>query len=259
MSALDRAIAAMEAAPEDGRVRLRFWDNFVQAELFLLLREPAPPSGAIERLAPRIFALGDGPTAVAFDSEGRLADFGAGPHYASVSGRVLARIMAGQGVALGLNLGTETAGTVLPPEALDWLSEVLSAAPRQVTSAPVAVAPPENLPERLLTALDEKLPAMAGLAASACLATAVWGDGARRPLLLFVGPAPGAEPALAAAVGEALIFSGLDLADLDVGFTGEGEPLALRIAPVALRLAFAAPPATPAAPGSDPNRPPRLR
>ncbi len=262
MTPLDAAIAAMQAAPEDADARLRFWSRFAQTELFLALRDPAPARGPIARLEPQLFALGAGPTALAFDSEARLAGFGAGPHFAGLSGRALARMMAGQGVALGLNLGDASAGTMLPPEALDWLAGTLStAAPQEVTGLPVSVTPPDGLPERLLAALDDRIPAMAGLAASACLVGAAWDDGARRPLILFIDVLPGAEAALAEAVGEAVILSGLEAGDLDVGFARAGDALAARVAPAALRLTFPAQPPQTArpAPGSDPDRPPRLR
>jgi hypothetical protein len=51
-----------------------------------------------DTLAPRVFALEDGPVVLAFDSEDRLAEFtGAPAPYAVLPGRVIAAQLAGQG------------------------------------------------------------------------------------------------------------------------------------------------------------------
>ena len=80
-------------------------------------------------------------------------------------------------------------------------------------------------------------------------------------MLAFVGALPGAEEALAQATSEALVFSGLDAAALDVGFFDARDVVVERLARVGLRfdLPQPAPAAAPAAPGTDPDRPPRLR
>jgi hypothetical protein len=80
-------------------------------------------------------------------------------------------------------------------------------------------------------------------------------------MLAFVDPAPGAEGALAQLVGDALSFSGLEAASLDVAFFRATDPICARLARVGLRFDLpevVAPPER-AAPGSDPDKPPRLR
>jgi len=117
------------------------------------------------------------------------------------------------------------------------------------------------LDERLLAAVDGVLARAAGLVAGAVLVRARWQDGSDGTLLAILSPAPGAEPALARAVAEALRFSGLGDDALDLTFLPEGDPLAERLGRVGVRIALPRPepPAPPSAPGSDPARPPILR
>ncbi|MFD1344812.1 SseB family protein, partial [Litorisediminicola beolgyonensis] len=75
---------------------------------------------------------------------------------------------------------------------------------------------------------------------------------------------PGAEAALARAVNEALVFSGVEAGALDVTFVADSDPLAARLARVGLRFDLPIPEepqerAAPSAPGSDPSKPPKLR
>ncbi|RMD94519.1 MAG: SseB family protein, partial [Alphaproteobacteria bacterium] len=103
---LDRAHAAMAAAPENEAARLAFYRRLADAELFVMLREE--PQGA--EIEPEVFEVAGVPHVLAFDTEARLADFAARPAgspvaHVALSGRTLARLLAAQGVGLGLNLG----------------------------------------------------------------------------------------------------------------------------------------------------------
>ena len=99
---LDAAHAAMEAAPDDGAARLRFYERLADGELFLMLAEEAQG----ENLSPEVFDLSDGRFVLAFDREERLADFAEGSApYAVLSGRGLAAMLAGQGIGLAVNPG----------------------------------------------------------------------------------------------------------------------------------------------------------
>ena len=121
MSLLDDLHAAMVAGGE--AKGMEFYRALADAELFLLLAAEA----AGEVLTPRVFDLAEGKVVLAFDSEERLAGFAEGPWpYAALPGRVIAGQMAGQGLALGLNLGSGAASEViLPREAVDWLMAML--------------------------------------------------------------------------------------------------------------------------------------
>ena len=72
---LDQAHAAMEAAPEDGAARMRFYERLADGELFLMLS--AEPKG--DDVSPEIFELEEGTFVLAFDRESRLADFAGRP------------------------------------------------------------------------------------------------------------------------------------------------------------------------------------
>ena len=212
---------------------------------------------------PMLYPLEEGPVALAFDREARLAEFaggGAPAPFAAMSGRALAGMLGGQGIGLGVNLGAPSE-ILLPAAAVDWLAGAVAARPAEARGAPREVRAPGGLPEALLHALGAKLALAAGLAPLAWLAGVTYADGRRSHLLAFVGARPGAEEALARAAGEALVFSGLEAGEMDVAFLAPDAPLAARLARVALRIDLPQPvPAgPPAPPGSDPDRPPRLR
>lgn len=260
LTPLDEAHAAMEAA--EGATAeaagLRFYDRLALSELFLMLE--AEPEG--DQIRPQIFELETGPVVLAFDREDRLAGFAGAPvPYAGLSGRALAEMLAGQGLGLGLNLDVAPSATLLPPDALSWLSERLSAAPEETEARPRDLAPPRGLPEALFPALEDRLRAAGGLASLAYLAAVTYEAGPQSHLLAFIDPLPGAEGALARAVQGALSFSGIEAGALDVAFFAAADPMAATLARVGLRIDLPQPeaPNGPAAPGMDPDAPPRLR
>lgn len=260
---LDQAHALMEAAPENDALRLRFYERLADAELYLLLAGESD-GGTIR---PAIFRLEEGDFAMAFDREDRLAAFSDAPApYAALPGRIVARELAAAGVGLGLNIGVAPSAFLMPPEGLSWLIETLRQAPATAEARPLSFAAPAGLPEALLSALDEKLARLAGHAAFAVLAGVTYEGGRRGHMLAFCGAAAAAEAALAKAVSEALVFSGLDAGELDVTFLPEGAPVLARLLARGLRLDLPDPVdeavqviGGPAAPGMDPKRPPRLR
>jgi len=255
---LDRAHAAMEAAPGDEAARLGFYERLADGELFLLLAAE-PDGGAVE---PEIFETAEGHFVLVFDRVERLAAFtGRSAPYAALSGRAVTDMLAGQGLGLGVNLGVASSAILIPPEAVGWLAETLGARPRELAEKPETLAPPAGLPERLVAGLDVKLAASAGLARMAYLASVTYRGGRRAHLLALIDPVPGANEALARAVGEALIFSGLDAGELDVAFFRAADPVSARLAKVGLRfdLPEARTAEAPRAPGTDPARPPKLK
>lgn len=257
---LDTAHAAMQTAPDDGAARLRFFAHLADSELFLALTHEARG----DALSPRMFEVEEGRFVLAFDREERLARFADGPApYAAMSGRVLARMLVGQAIGLGLNLDVAPSSILIPAEAIGWLDETLGHAPDRVEARIAEVRAPVGLPEALLTALDAKLATAGGLARAACLVAVSYQDGGRGHLLGFVDALEDAQPALAKAVGEALTFSGIEAGALDVGFFTATDPVTVKLQAVGLWFDLPQPkgPEAPqrAAPGTDPDRPPILR
>ena len=258
-SALDLAHAAMQAGDEaDARA---FYRLLADAPLCLLLSAPAEG----DQLQPQVFDLSDGPVILAFDSEERLAAFQDGPQpYAMLPGRVIAQAVAGQGVSLGLNLGTGAESeTLLPPEVLAHLLALLDVSSNVVEGQARRFEPPQ-VPLAARAALAAAVQSAAGLVAGAVLAGVVYDTGARGHILALVGANPTAEPALAKAMAEALSFAGLEAAALDVVFLSAEGPALRRIAAVGHAFEITQPvlpdaSLSPRAPGSDPDRPPRLR
>jgi len=258
---LDAAHAAMHSSPDSDEARLRFYERLADGELMLLL---AAEAGG-EDVQPRVFDLGEeGRFVLVFDREERLAAFAQGPApYAALPGRALAGMLAGQGIGLGVNLDVAPSSILIPAAAVEWLAATLAPAPAEIAARPTGLHPPGGLPDLVLTALDARLARAAGLASAALLAGVTYEGGARGHMLAFVGATPGAEPALARAVGEALTFSGVEAGVLDVAFFAPEEPIVARLERCALRFDLPEPdsPARPVplVPGSDPEKPPRLR
>ena len=259
---LDLAHRAMEAAPDDDAARLRFYERLADAEMFLLLAEEAEG----DDVRPRIFPVEGSRFVLVFDREDRLAEFADGPApYAALPGRVVAGLLAGQGIGMGVNLGVAPSSILIDAEAVDWLAATLSHGPSEIEARPLEITPPHGIPERVLGALDTKLGLAAGLARFAWLCGVRYADGRQGHLLAFVAAVPGAEAALTRAVAEALTFSGVEAGEIDVAFFDLSDPIAARLASVGLRFDLPEPAEekaeiiTPAAPGMDPAKPPRLR
>ncbi len=259
---LDQAFAALALDGDNTEARLAFYQRFADTELHVLLvddRRTRP-------LVPEVFDLEEGRYVLAFDLEERLTAFtgGAAP-YAALPGRVVASMLAGQGVGVGLNLGDAPSAFLMPPEVIDWLCDTLSQAPGNAIGRPRDFQAPGALPVALLRALEAKMLQLAGLAQTALLAAVSYAEGRQGHFLAFVGAQDAAQAALAKAVSEALAFSGVEAGEIDVAFLRSDDPALTRLARVAHR--FDLPPArpspgpasAPAAPGMDPERPPKLR
>lgn len=255
---LDAAHAAVSADPENEALRLRFFERLADGEMVILLEREAEG----ESLEPKVFDLEDGPVVLVFDREERLASFTGGiAPYAALPGRVIAGLLKGQGIGMGVNLGVAPSSMLLPPEAMDWLAETLDGGPEEVEAKPQEFLPP-GVPEAVIAALDAKLARAGGLAAAALLAGVVYDGGRRGHLLAILDAADGAQDALARAMNEALVFSGIEAGELDVVFLQSDDAAAQAMARIALRFDLPAPEVqdlAPAAPGMDPSRPPKLR
>lgn len=263
-TALDRAHAAMQTATGNAQAeapaRLRFYEQLADTELFVLLGQEAT-GGAID---PELFEVADGRFVLAFDTEERLARFAdrAVP-YAAVSGRVLAQMLDGQGIGLGVNLEVAPSSILIPVEALAWLTRTLNHQPEQVEARVTGFAAPADLPETLISALGAKLATAAGLAQVAYLVAVQYEGGGQGHLLGLVGADARAHDALAKAAGEALTFTGIEAGAMDVGFFGASDPVVEGLAAVGLMFDIPQPvkpePTPLTAPGSDPEKPPILR
>jgi SseB protein N-terminal domain len=256
---LDQAHAAMQAEPGDTARRMRYYERLADAELFMLLEHEADEGKA----TPRIFALEQGDVALVFDRQERLADFtGTTTPYLALSGRTAVAMLTGKEIGLGVNLGVAGSSFLLGYDAVVWLADFLAVQSSEIHRRPVALTGPKATQPALLQALDTKLAMSPGLAKTAYLVHARYSDGSDADLLAIIDAIPAAQPALTRAIGEAVLFSGLDAASIDVGFFLANDPLTADFQRVGLgfELPRQQSPASPAlAPGMDPDNPPRLR
>lgn len=259
MTRLDDAHAAMMRDEDDDAARLSFYSQLSDVELFLLLESDAID----DQITPRVFDLDEGQVVLAFDLEERLTGFVGGPApYAALPGRVIAAQLAGQAVGLGLNIGAASS-IILPADVMEWLTATLGTRPTEVAAVPQGFSYPWGVPAEMTQRLMEKLGANPGLAEAVLLSEVVYAGGRRGHILAVLGAALGAEAAISGAVSEALVFSGIDLAEMDVVFLAPNDPRFTTIAEVALRLDLPKPaePAQTVAniPGMNPEKPPILR
>lgn len=250
---IDAAFRAQEADPADPALRLRFHERVLDAELVLVLAGPAG-----ERIEPEVLALEAGRFVLAFDRDERLAAFLEAPApFAALSGRRLVALLAGQGIGIALNLGAPS-GTLLPPEAVDWMAAIGAEAPAEAAGRIREVGAPDA-PPALVAALGAKLAAMAGVVAEAHLVGARFDDGRSGLVLALVGVPEEARTGVAAAIAEAVRLSGAGEPGVDVTFLAPGASGLGAMARAGLRLELPRAAEAPVGPGMDPERPPRLR
>lgn len=256
---LDAAHAAMQAAPDDDGARLAFYAALADNPLFLLLEHEAEG----DTIAPRVFDPEGERCVLAFDDEDRLARFtGAIAPYAALPGRVLCQMLEGQEISLGVNLDVAPSAILLPPEAVDWLADMLRHSPERIEARPEMIRRPGALPEALLAALETRLARVGGVMRTAWLVGVRYEDGEAGHLLACIDAAPQARDALAHAVAEALRFSGVEAGRLDVTFVAGDDALVAVLERHGIgfdlpRPERPRPERRP--PGSDPDKPPRLR
>ena len=249
---IDRAHRAQAADPDDPALRLGLYERVLDAELLLVLA--AEPTDA--HLTPATLDLAEGRFVLAFDRDERLADFlGAPAPFAALSGRRAVALLAGQGTGLALNLGAPSA-TILDAQAIGWLAGMADHAPAETAVRASRFVRPDP-PGALLAALGPKLAAMADRLVSAHLVEAHYPDASARLLLVLAGAAEADRPGMAAAIAEAVRFSGAEGVGLDVAFLDPGTPRHAAAARTGIRLQLPRPPAR-RGPGMDPDRPPKL-
>jgi hypothetical protein len=172
-------------------------------------------------------------------------------------------LLAGQGLGLGLNLGVAPSSTLLPAEAVTWLAAMAAGAPSEAAGHLRGFAPSREVPQGVIDALGTKLAAMAAMIGQAHLVSARHDDGTESALLALVGVPEGRQADVAAAVAEAVRFSGAAGWRLDVVFPSQGGAAAQAVARVGWRFELPRPAETRAGnragPGTDPDRPPILR
>ncbi|PYE83748.1 SseB family protein [Pseudoroseicyclus aestuarii] len=251
---LSRLHAAAAADQGDEAARLAFLGRLADADLFLLLEAEAGG----ESIEP-VLGEADGQAyALAFDTEEALSTHvGAGADHAAMPGRTLATMLAEAGIGLALN-GRAEPEALIAPETLEWLVTTLAQAPERAEARPTELRGPGEIPEVLQIALEQALGTTGALAQGAVLARAVYEDGGEGLLLAILDPAPGAEQPLAAAVGEAMAFTGLPEGVLDVTFLASRSDLAQRFMRVGLRFSRARKADGPAPEAPAERKPPRL-
>lgn len=167
---------------------------------------------------------GNGAIAIACDSDERLAGFFGKPvDYAAMPGRVLAGLLARDGVGLLVNPGAPSE-MLLDAALLSWLVDALAEQPDTVQSHARLAAPDPLIAKQFLPALGKRLADMSGIARAATLTRASWEDGREGYLVLIEGADPHFEPSIAKAIAELASFLPPLPGGLDVSFAALPAP-----------------------------------
>ncbi len=260
MTAISRSARAMNDAPDDRALRLRFFSDLAATEIFLLLQNDARDQ-AVE---PEIVAAGGEKYVLVFDSESRLVDFTSDvAAHVSMSGRGLVEMLAEADIGMGFNLGSAGIETLIDRQTVRWLHENLGRTGDHVMARATGFFPPGDLPHALLRTLEQRLAAAAGLADMAYLATATYADQSRQNLLAVVNVRNGAEAAFRQVVADLVRF-GEEPVPIDLVFLEPASRHCARLERIALRIDLPVPQpvadvSTQTAPGMDPAKPPILK
>ena len=249
---IDLAHRAQAEDPEDAALRLRLYERVLDAELLLVLADA--PEGRTS--APLTLDLAEGPFVLAFDRDDRLADFiGEPAPFAVLSGRQAVARWPGAGSGSPSTSGRPPRRCSTPRRSTGWREWRRTRRSRRRRGPAASTAP--GVPAALLSALGPKLAAMADRLAGAHLVEAHYPDASAHLLLLLAGTPEPDRPGMAAAIAEAVRFSGPEGVALDVAFLEPGDPRHAAAERVGIRLDLPRPPPRPG-PGMDPARPPRL-
>lgn len=255
---LDTFHSRMIADQDDDAARLHFYGALADTELFILLTHEA----AGDNISPEILELEGDKYTLVFDREERLAEFTKAPApYAALPGRVIAGMLAGQNIGMGLNLGVAPSSILIPAEAMEWLTQALAENPAVSTNAQASpVAPLNETLSGLVPILAEKLKFAGGLIKAAYLAQS---DADTAILGCFDVPET-AHPDIARAAQETLTFAGITGQKLDVVFVASNSTFAQSLIQHGTKIKVPVRQSKPMkvehiAPGSDPTKPPILR
>jgi hypothetical protein len=246
--------------PADHSARMRFFNAFCDAEVFLLLNEE-PDEGSLSPVV--LDAEGRGHV-LAFASEEHLADYSAQvAPYAALSGRVIVDMLTQAELAIAFNWGVLVSEMVITAEEITWLNGVISEAPETHNARPTSFFALGQERDTLSRVLVEKLISASELAQAFWLIGVGYETGAKGVMLCIVDAPLEAEAPLAKAALEAIAFCGYENLLFDVSFLKHHEKAVEAIERQGQRLVFPKrPPVTPkqrSMPGSDPARPPKLR
>jgi len=254
---LDLAYLAMQEDEENAQA---FYARFLETELFLLLESEVSDDAA----QPLVMETSSGPLVLVFDLEERMAAFSDQPSdYVALSGRRIAKMLAGQGTGIGLNLGDAPSAMLMPVEAVNWLAEAAIGEDEAIEARPLEISKPTGVPEALIMALDGKLANMGGAVGAAHLVSVRYEGGEAGHMLALVNVPEAAKTGVSEALSEALRFSGIEAAQLDLAFLDADDPhlesfvragLGFEIPELILPKA-----PEPLAPGMNPEKPPILR
>lgn len=238
--------------------QLSFYQTLTDTALILWVEEHEDA----DKIVPKVVELDGGNFVMAFDLDERLADMSGGvAETATLPGRALTRMLQGQGLGIALNLGDAPSAMLLPPDAIDWIIDMLdqsASSKTQRSERPVAFGLPTDIPETLAAALSEKL-ILTG--ARAYLTKATYANRASGHMVVFVDVPDADQSAIADAVSEALTFSALEAGTLDVAFFTHEDARLSALAQNAYKLDPPKPQkaSQPSAPGMNPDRPPILK
>lgn len=255
-SAYEKALHRFSQSAKSSADRSALLGVVARTEFHLLLLADSDGTSA----EPFLLDVNNGKAAVVFDKLDLMAGFQDGvSNFISASGRDLAVMLHKENLLLTINPGCEDTSFILEQNTLEWMSAQTNLAPKTIEFSVKDIGPARDADIALVTALDEILPNMQGLAERLVVA-GLTEDAEKGMVIFFLNTQPGAEDTLTQLIHEMVTFSAGNIPDLNVGFVRNEDPLVNRLKEIGLHMQLPKLPVpTPRpAPGSDPDKPPKL-
>ena len=232
---LDELKKLADDSDQSGKSRFFFYEALIDTELYLLLEKELESGVA----CPKLIETSEDKYALVFDTIARLVDFtkDSSP-YLALTGRMVLPMLKEQKLGLGLNLNLAVPSEILlSSHDIDWLQNIVEQAPERLHDKVTAFSKP-SIPFEVIDALNKKLRYLSDFVAEAWTAEAIYLNGHKSQVIVFVDVNPMMHGAVAKAVNEALTF--ISQADklIDVIFLKVDNPFLKKIKKVGTSVNF---------------------
>ena len=152
----------------------RFWQVLAGTSLVVPLED-----GTGDRVRPQMVVTGPATAVQAFTSMESFADHLSEPgDYAEIDGAHLAEMLAPQGTALSISLGSDRPPVLIDAETLGWIANTFRAEVSRAEGAGVSVSAPDLPEPELIAAIGQTIGALGADCPEAWLVTLTDRDGA---------------------------------------------------------------------------------
>ena len=232
---LDELKKLADVSDHGDKSRFFFYEALIDTEIFLLLEKEIESGVA----CPKLIETSEDKYALVFDTISRLVDFtGNSSPYLALTGRMVLPMLKEQKLGLGLNLNLAVPSEILLSSSdIDWLQNIVDQAPERLDDKITAFSKP-SIPFVVRDSLHKKLRYLSHFVAEAWTAEAIYLNGHKSQVIIFVDVNPMMHGAVAKAVNEMLSFISYDENLIDVVFLKVDNPYLKKIRKVGTSVNF---------------------